>query len=343
MCYNKDMKRKGGFKTGFSSGFTLIELALSSAFVGILSIAIVLIINETVAAYRRGITLNQVTTTGMDIVDDLRTAVQNSSARSVANDCIVFYADASAVREACQADGGYNFVSITKTADVTLNKGGGRTEVRRDMPIYGAFCTGTYSYIWNSGYFEANEADFAEKRAQEWATLTYLPSAGADPVTIFGTDRSGTEEKFSLSLDSRPFRLLKVRDNYRAVCSSVVRYDVAGGEFKNNYALPSNENLSNNFNISGYGVLTEEPVDLILADYENDLVLYDLDVARPAESTTRQNTFYSVSFILGTTDGGIDVMSSGQSCAPPADWEKEDFDYCAINKFNFAVQANGER
>ena len=61
-------------------GFTIIELSLSIAFIAILSITMVLIITNTISTYRRGLMLNQINTTGMDLVDDLRAAVQNSSA-----------------------------------------------------------------------------------------------------------------------------------------------------------------------------------------------------------------------------------------------------------------------
>ena len=65
------------------TGFTMIELSLSLVFVGILSIMMVLIISDTVASYRRGVTLNRINTVGMDLVDDMRSAVQNSSAGSL--------------------------------------------------------------------------------------------------------------------------------------------------------------------------------------------------------------------------------------------------------------------
>ncbi len=317
-------------RKSFRDGFTLVEVALSTAFVGILSIAIVLIINDTVAAYRRGLVLSQVNTTGMDIVDDLRTAVQNSSSRSVTNDCVAFYGDNNAVstiRQQCIDDGAYNFIAVTRYSNITIL---GKEE--KNVPIFGAFCTGSYSYIWNSGYYESSQAMFAEKNT--WATLRYLGADGEREIN--GTTRNGVDT-------GKPFRLLKVRDDNRAVCSSEVRWDKAAKDFINNYNLPYDKKIDPVFDITGYGVLEEEPVDLILADNENDLAIYELLVARPAESTTRMNTFYSVSFILGTIDGGINIRSSGQSCSPPADYENENFDYCAINKFNFAIQASGER
>lgn len=320
-------------------GFTLVEIALSSAFVGVLSIAIVLIINDTVASYRRGLTLSQVNTTGMDIVDDLRTAVQNSSSRSVVNECVKAYGDNNTVaKQACEENGAYNFVSVTKKVDMTIN---GKLE--KDVPIYGAFCTGTYSYIWNSGYFESKEASFEGKNRP--ATLTYYKPAiidGKEDKTEI-TVSSSTRKTGVSDIDTgRPFRLLKVRDNNRAVCMAAVRYNQSTHELTDNYNLPSG-GIDNRFNITSYGVLEEDPVDLILANNENDLVLYELAVAPPAESTTRLNIFYSVSFILGTIDGGINIKQSGNNCTPPADYQNEKFDYCAINKFNFAVQASGER
>ena len=72
-----------------------------------------------------------------------------------------------------------------------------------------------------------------------------------------------------------------------------------------------------------------------------DLVLYELYVAEPAFSVTRQNQFYAASFILGTRRGGIDIKATGNNCKPPSDNYSE-LEYCAINKFNFAVMAGGK-
>ena len=82
-------------------------------------------------------------------------------------------------------------------------------------------------------------------------------------------------------------------------------------------------------------------VEVLLAnDDANKLVLYDLAVAVPAINNAGNSAFYSVSFILGTVDGGINVMSSGNFCKAPEE-SNSNFNYCAINKFNFAAQANG--
>ena len=84
----------------------------------------------------------------------------------------------------------------------------------------------------------------------------------------------------------------------------------------------------------------ENGVEILNKNGLNDLVLYDFYMTKPAFSITRQNLFFAGSFILGTKRGGINIKTAGNSCKPPSD-EYSDLEYCAINKFNFAVQAGG--
>lgn len=318
-----------------TEGFTLVELALSMAFIGILSVAVVLIIGDTVASYRRGLTITQVNTTGMDVVDDMRTAVANSSSRAATLDCERFYQNSGEALDSCVKDGAYSFISITKyTKDLKLYG----NEVEGDIPIYGAFCTGTYSYIWNSGYYEMEAADFNEKSNNKWAVLTYKKANG-DLVTLGNVNEN----------EKPAFRLLKVIDKYRGVCAGVVRANKKDDETtKRTYTKVNdigNDRLGTTsyptFDMSNYGEINEDPVDLISADGETGLALFDLYVAKPAESATQRNMFYSVSFILGTVEGGANIAAKGKTCEAPSNYTVENFEYCAINKFSFAVQANG--
>lgn len=330
-------------------GFTLIELALSMAVIAVLSISIALIVSDVVQAYRRGLTINRINTDGMDIVDDIQTAIQNSSAQSIIADCEKYYdknnSSPTSSYHNCigtlttvgdtevqsAGAGAYYFVSITKTSNVTID-----SVVHTNVPIYGAFCTGTYSYIWNTGYYDAPNAEFREKTDDEWATFQETPA--------------DTLYKFSARNPERPFRLLKVRDDQRGVCKSVVRpyngseygKDAAGNVVNYPVELDSEDDITGAFTMYGYGGTGgEAPVELIMVDDDVDLALYDFFVARPAESTLLNNYFYSMSFILGSVRGGVNILAQGRSCAAPNDYENENFDYCAINKFNFAAQTSG--
>ena len=316
-------------------GFTLVELSLSIAFIAILSITVVLIITDAISSYHRGLTLNQINTTGMELVDDLRAAVQNSPVHSVKGECKSIYTvdsndtGASVVTQ-CENDGGRNFVSVVKEAGMDIDE----TGINQNVPIYGAFCTGLYSYIWNSGYFFA---DYGNNNgdALQTASLKYKVADGSGGTTSRTIPANGEE----------PFKLLKIADEERAVCKSATRGTSNSGAMGlgNRYNYDGNLNDNNRpaeFDITNYNAVAEQPYDVLSGS--KALAIFDLSAAAPAESSTFNNMFYSVSFVLGTIQGGANVLSAGDFCKPPEEKSnRENFDYCAINKFNFAAQANG--
>ena len=306
-------------------GFTLVELSLSMVFISILSISIVVIINNTLSAYRRGITLSQINTTGMELMDDMRAAVQGSSMGALVGSCTTIYSGANETN--CKSDNAYGLVLVKKTTEVTING-----EVVKNVPIFGAFCTGKYSYIWNSGYFESDNADFTEKTNKIWARLTYTSSEKDEE----GNYKVKTIDS-SIGDENRPFRLLKVEDESRGVC-------VAAMDGYNKNKVKEVEGKIDIDVSSIIKSMENEPEDILIADGNNNLAIYDLDVAQPVKGPGTNTAFYSGSFILGTISGGINVMALGNACAAPTDYDSKDFenfDYCAINKFNFAVQVNG--
>lgn len=274
-------------------GFTLVELSLSLVFIAVLSLTVAYIINDTVASYRKGVTLKQVNTIGMSIVNDIRSSVRNGSTTDSFYKMCEKY-KGSELEVKCQKENGRGFVTIEFRGTL-------EGEDEREIPLSGAFCTGDYSYIWNSGYFFNGKADSGSA-----ATFTYRDNTISN------------------------FRLLKVKDTTRSIC---VGY--------------SSDTISNQFSSDDNTILEKEPpIDLLMnsdtggSEGDEGLALYELHVANPAESKSSSNKFYAISFILGTVRGGINILSTGGACAAPED-DEEDFDYCAINKFNFAVQTAG--
>ena len=247
----------------------------------------------------------------MEIVDDMRASIQNAPARSVKNECNGVYEEGDALKR-CEEDGGRNFVVVTKNSTVKIGN-----NTIDNTPIYGALCTGGYSYIWKSGYYYSEDVNRDESELPE-VKVTY---------------KVGNSDA-SLESPEDKFRLLKIHDKNRAVCVAAIgeKYADGAGEANNTIDLTKTE-----FG----GVLDEKPYDLM--DDNSGLALYDLSAATPASSVSTNNMFYTVSFILGTLSGGINVMSSGDFCTPPGDSNNgvENFNYCAINKFNFAAEANG--
>lgn len=253
---------KGDLKRGGSRrGFTLVELSLSLVFISILSLTIVLMINNAVESYQRGVTLNQINTVGMDLVDDIRTAVQNSSPKK------------------------------EEGVKISRMKEGGVNGVEGNVPLFGIFCTGTYTYVWNSGYFY-----------------------------------SDGEVNAKLLINGAAVKLAKIEDEKAEVCRKMDDDEWSAFDGGGSIVWSKKDDKGND----------KEFVEL-LGDKDNNLALYDLAVTGPAMGNG--TAFYSISFILGTTSGGININATNDFCSAPQNGG--DFNYCAINKFNFAAQATG--
>ncbi|MBR5027358.1 hypothetical protein IKX64_02085 [Candidatus Saccharibacteria bacterium] len=296
----------------FKAGFTLVELSISIAFIAILSITITVLTTNIIAAYQRGLTIKQVNTIGMNLISDIKSSITNSSAKSLTDLCGSTYSD-GAIRESCENDKAQNFVSLSRSAEITLN-----SEAIGTMPVQGAFCTGTYSYIWNSGYYFSGEHGVS------------LPS-----IKLIYKDSSGAQK----SIDN--FRFLKLNDPSRSVCVAMTLSGSSDGVGDSNYSVGLTQ-FSNEIDISSYGLVTDVPVELLNPGNEFDLAIYGLAVARPAQDRLTRNVLYSGYFILATVRGGININADGDYCAPPSEYTSTTTDYCAINKFNFAIQASGE-
>ena len=285
-------------------------------FIGILSLIVVSLIQNVSSAYRRGITLNQINTVGMDLIDDIRSSVQNASSSDVRMLCEIKYGkDTSNTSNytKCVKDGAKAFVSLTQRQDIKIDN------ATKKMPVYGVLCTGTYTYIWNSGY--------------------HFVDSSNGSVNMNGAAMARLKVNGSWKTD---FRLIKVYDNERSVCIKAV-----DAYSKNNYntsaTISGSGRLTKNFELGGVTDDTGEQVIEPLASNggRNNLVIYDFYISTPTISAARGNVFYSGSMILGTINGGINIRVAGNSCKPPTS-QYGDLEYCAINKFNFAMMAGGE-
>jgi hypothetical protein len=88
-----------------------------------------------------------------------------------------------------------------------------------------------------------------------------------------------------------------------------------------------------------------------------DLALYDFTIFPATQHYKTLQIYYSGMFILATYRGGVNIKSNGEFCEGSdeadgmadvdsdgnSEFTMNDFDYCAINKFNFAARATGEK
>jgi Tfp pilus assembly protein PilE len=326
-------------KLDVKSGFTMVELSLSLVFIAILSISVVLVMASAISSYRRSITLSKVESVGSNLVRDIKASIQSSSANSL--DLLCYDAFSDSVRTACVNDGGRNFSFVTRYANVKIKES--NIELGQ-VPVFGAMCTGSYTYVWNSGYFFDPSYSIVDNDAPvQSASLTYM--------------QDGVTKKIS------NFKLVKIKDENRKVCESAMRYDKQSTDnppLENRYTIagPGVSGIDSEFNMAIMAATSENPVRYLQNDNDNDndagdggnelkdtnnLAIYDMSISVAEQSGMSRSAYNYGSFILGTVQGGININASGNLCAAPEGYNKsvENIDYCAINKFNFAALAAG--
>ena len=299
-------------------GFTLIELSLSMIFLAILLLVIALITTQIIVIYQKGLAIKAVSSTGKELIDDFSRAIAASPAKSTSALCARYTNDTT--QKKCKDDEAFRFVYQQAVGKVKINGSNKKTTV----PTHGVFCTGRYSYIWNTGYTVDSKLyphDGTESSLR--ARLVYKKKVKSGGNYI--------EQTFTLS----NFRLLKMRDSDRNVCASHIN---------NKYNLNTNSKYN-------AGLLENDPEELLgTIDYttnkfitsEDNLALYDFKIFPPTQHFLTFHSFYSGTFTLATVQGGVDITGVGDYCQNAPDALNTDFAYCAINKFNFAMRATGE-
>lgn len=272
-------------------GFTIVEITIAMTFVATLLITVALVIMQMMSIYQKGLALRAVNSTGRELVDEFTRGISSAPSKGTSYLCNSYYGSNEAARAACEAGEANLFMYHQDTARID----------DADVPVHGVFCTGRFSYIWNTGYALKSSND--KHRAE----------------LIVNDINYGDK-----------FRIMRVNDDDRDLCgaymnSNSYRYNGNGGN-KYSYKLSSDDN----------------PIEL-LSGSEDNLTLYDFVPFPAASHAITQHSFYSITFILGTLQGGVNIMSTGDFCtAPSTDSLDTEFNYCAVNKFNFAVRATGE-
>lgn len=323
------------------TGFTLVELSFSVVFIAIIALMVVYVSLNTTNIFQRGIATKEINTVGNSIIDDFRAAIANSSAKNLKDICEINYAyakdddiiTASQSQKDCQADGSYSMIYNVRMGDVVID---GYKDKITNIPISGAFCSGVYSYVWNSGYFFDSE---------KYTVFRNGSGTEAEPATLKYYSGDNNTEK---TVDD--IRLVRITDPSRQVCYSKVKESTEKSSISKYITTDKSEFINTmqerpNYDISDireYSAIYGDTVELLSDNKYNNLALYSLKLYRPAQSEISHNIFFAGSFILASIAGGPNIKAASNYCITPDDYANEDFNYCSINKFNFAIQANGE-
>ncbi|MBQ3309087.1 hypothetical protein IJG78_00225 [Candidatus Saccharibacteria bacterium] len=279
-------------------GFTIIELSLSIAFISTLLLLLSFLIIQMTSIYQKTLSVKAVNATGRELIDQFSRNLSAATLISTSTKCSLI---ADGYKDACTRDNAFKLIYHQYESENFEVSG---QDLVDPVPTSGIFCTGLYTYIWNTGYV---------LNSRNRGASTYRARVR------YSVDGNNVERD--------DFRLLRVFNPLGNLCNANINgsaYTYRTDPANITYDLPAGE----------------EPEELI-STAEAELALYDLRIFHPARHIYSGQAYYSGTFILGTLQGQIDIQANGDYCkAPPADSLGE-FAYCAINKFNFASQATG--
>jgi len=276
----------------YKKGFTLTELSLAMAFLSVILLTIAALIIFTTSIFQKGLAIKSVNNVGQDIIENLTRTITSSTPGEIDDFCEGISDNKKAA--ACNNSSIY-FRPISFQQSVKIGD--------KNYPVSGAFCTGSYTYIWNTGYvFNGKYEDLSNYRATY--NTTY-----------------------------KDFRLIRVSDSKGEICKTVIN--------ENSTALQGNTSYITHHGAINYEGNSND-VEELIQETDNSLAIYDFKVFKPDYDKYSGQSFFSGTFILATIKGDVDINVSGDFCKAPVDYSlSSDFSYCAINKFNFASRATG--
>ena len=266
-------------------GFTIIELMLAMAFLGTMLVGIAALMMRITSIYQKGLSIRAINTNGREIIADFTRTITTSPTHLKVNPS-------------------YQGNEI-KTADVMAALAQYHLSVEDSQQQYGGiFCTGSYSYVWNTA-----TAIKASRDGNNDRVLKIRLSNGKDYIP----------------------KLARFADSDRFACAS----NDSSGQY-----------VPESMTIGAGRALTMDNITELINDDEMDLALYSLRILPAVQNETTKQIFFSGSFILATIRGGVNIQSNGDFCSGDKqegdEFTLNNFDYCAVNKFNFSARATGE-
>lgn len=296
------------------NGFTILEVTIVTAFIALLIIAIATIFMNISALYQKGITLKTVNEVGSNLITEFTTSLNAAPSIDSVSLCNTLVTNTSK-RNDCLNNGAYNFIFQEYTKNYTHPQTG---ESYGPVQYGGVFCTGEYSYVWN----------------------TYYGLETGDTLSV----------KFKELGIKEDFKLIRFADKTYRACSTNVTANYEVQDFSANPEIDVTQ-LANtsDFKVSD---VDEKLLSASNKDHEIDLDLYELTIFPIAQDNVTLRALISGTFILATERGDINITRSGDYCdvtnlngVGDGSSNLQDlgsnFNYCGINKFNFAARTAG--
>lgn len=301
------------------SGFTMVEFSLATAFIALLLIGISIITSNIITIYQKGLALKAVGSVGRGLVEEFTTAINAAPSVDTASLCSSHVNGVN--YDTCKKDNANNFIFQHKLGRRVAPGNETDTEVQ----FGGVFCTGNYSYIWNTYY--------GTEKGGKPLSLVYYDVA----------NNSSSGLRNSTKLDD--FRMIRLKDPSYRVCSAVTSADYKS-------MINSTSEIDITHLANGRENIIETPEQGFLNSFDLDLQIYELTMFPISQDLVTLRTFMSGTFILATERGNINIERSGDYCdVKKLNPDEEtttalldlgsEFTYCSINKFNFAARTAG--
>ena len=301
--------------TSKRKAFTIVEFLLAMSFIGTMLVGIAALTIRITNIYQKGLSVRSINSTGREIVADLIRTINASRVNVDINPALNSKNEATIKAiNAVRAD------YFVETKNDTKQLGG-------------AFCTGTYSYVWNTAEnFRTYRTKFASGITSDYQAKTATDNYGIYVLRAM----NGKKNEYLVP------RFARFIDRERFACEHDTAYNpstATGNTMKENKYL---------FYIGDEKTLND--VTELIQDGEQDLVIYNFTALPATQHRGTKQIFYSGMFILATYRGGINIKANGDFCSgssnddgsPDTEVTMYDFDYCAVNKFNFSARATGE-
>ncbi len=308
------------------AGFTIIEVTLVTAFMAMLMIAIAVITTSIAALYQKGITLKTVNSVGRNLITELTTSINSAPSIDSTSLCNTLLQGDDNIQR-CIQNNAYNYIyrsweGVAENPDTHLNE---------SVQYGGIMCTGNYSYVWN----------------------THYGIESGNTLRIRYADNASGHVSVLSNGDDGPFKLVRFRDRTYRACSNMIprnNYDALTNEYNNSHIIDITQFANGLTNV------TTDFQENFLEASDLSLSLYELTIFPVSQDSVTLRSFFSGTFILATERGGVNIIRTGDYCKVGEDLTEDEapdgnasdifslgseFNYCGINKFNFAARTAG--
>lgn len=322
----KQLTPKPSLTKASKPGFTIIEISLAMTFIAVLLIIIALTISGIMTTFQKGVTLKSINTVGRNLISEFTSAINSAPSIDATNLCHIY---ATGNTNECLRDGAFKYIFQERvgTAEDTV------THTSSPVQYFGLLCTGKYTYAWNTYYGIANN---------QFLSLTYKnPSMGTKTIPETPDDKDTI------------FRLIRFEDTTYRACTQNVdsNYNIIDSFSSSTEDRPT-INMLELANHVSTNLTTPQEGFLESSESDVNLDLYEFVIFPISQDTVTLRSFFSGTFILATNNGDVNIMRTGDYCDPGSAGYTEGqtssqlnlgsgFNYCGINKFNFAARTAG--